>query len=208
MTISLFLDVTIAVLLIFTITYAVRLNGRLSHLRKDKAELQGLAKTFAEATVRAEEAAGKLKVSTDALKAEVEKAEVLKDDLAYLVERGGSTADEMLERVRSARTSSSAPAAFNKGGFSDEDLAGAPGGETLGSGFSATASNAEEEDLLRQAIGHLVNRPEITQKVFLNQVVKLALDIESSSSPRAVCQSCCRSMILQGLNYKTVPDLL
>ena len=64
MTISLVLDVTIAVLLMFTITYAVRLNSRLSQLRKDKAELEALAKTFVNATLRAEEGAKKIKIST------------------------------------------------------------------------------------------------------------------------------------------------
>ncbi|MCK4939974.1 MAG: hypothetical protein KAR80_06720 [Rhodospirillaceae bacterium] len=121
MTISLILDVTIAVLLMFTIAYAVRLNTRLSQLRADKAELEMLAKTFVNATTRAEEGVNKLKVSTEGLQVEIKKAEVLKDDLAYLVERGGSTADEMLERVRTTRTFS-APA--NSGTFSEEDLAG------------------------------------------------------------------------------------
>ncbi|MCK5444594.1 MAG: hypothetical protein KAI73_03165 [Rhodospirillaceae bacterium] len=110
MTISLVLDVVIAVLLVFTIAYAVRLNHRLVQLRRDKSELAKLAKTFAQATVRAEDSTSHLKVSTEALKAEVQKAEVLKDDLAYLVERGGVTADEMLEQVRATNVSTATPA--------------------------------------------------------------------------------------------------
>lgn len=121
MTISLVLDITIAVLLVFTIAYAIRLNTRLSQLRNDKAELESLAKAFSAATQRAEEGTKVLKISTEGLKAEIEKAEILKDDLAYLVERGGTTADEMLERVR---TSHKFSAPLNRGGFSDDDLAG------------------------------------------------------------------------------------
>ena len=126
MTISLVLDVTIAVLLMFTITYAVRLNSRLSQLRADKSELEVLAKTFVNATTRAEEGVNRLKVSTDALQAEIKKGEVLKDDLAYMIERGGTTADEMLERVRTTRTFS---APVNTGTFSEEDLAGSNANE-------------------------------------------------------------------------------
>lgn len=173
MTISLVLDVTIAVLLVFTISYAVRLNYRLSQLRGDKAELEKLAKTFADATVRAEKGAHKLLVTTDGLQKEIKKAEVLKDDLAYLVERGGSTADEMLERVRTTRKY--APA-LNKGNFSDEDLAGDMVGEranesvndftnSLANGFSSNftdnvsgglPSGGEIENPLRSAIANSV----------------------------------------------------
>lgn len=129
MTISLVLDITIAVLLVFTITYAIRLNSRLSQLRNDKAELEALAKTFSGATQRAEEGIKVLKISTDLLTTEIKKAEVLKDDLAYLVERGGTTADEMMERVRSSHKFS--PPA-NRGSFSDEDLAGNAAGNAAG----------------------------------------------------------------------------
>jgi len=100
MPISLMLDIIIAVLLVLTIAYAMRLNQRLSQLRSDKNELMKLAKTFAEATVRAEASIQKLKVSSAALKSDVAKAEALKDDLAYLVDRGGRTADEMVDTVR------------------------------------------------------------------------------------------------------------
>lgn len=111
MPISLMLDIIIAVLLVLTIAYAMRLNQRLSQLRSDKNELMKLAKTFADATVRAEDGIQKLKVSSDSLKSEVAKAEALKDDLAYLVDRGGRTADEMVDTVRTpARDKGGKPA--------------------------------------------------------------------------------------------------
>ena len=100
MQIGLILDVIIAVLLVLTITYAVRLNQRLSQLRNDKNELQALAKTFADATVKAEAGIQQLKISSDNLQGGLEQAEALRDDLAYLVERGGRTADQMAASVR------------------------------------------------------------------------------------------------------------
>ncbi|MBL4615568.1 MAG: hypothetical protein JKY27_11935 [Magnetovibrio sp.] len=100
MQIGLILDVIIAVLLVLTITYAVRLNQRLSQLRSDKNELQALAKTFADATVKAEAGIQQLKISSDNLQGGLEQAEALRDDLAYLVERGGRTADQMAASVR------------------------------------------------------------------------------------------------------------
>lgn len=100
MQIGFILDIIIAVLLVLTITYAVRLNQRLSQLRNDKNELQALAKTFADATVKAEAGIQQLKVSSDSLQDDLQKAEALRDDLAYLIERGGRTADQMAASVR------------------------------------------------------------------------------------------------------------
>lgn len=124
MPISLMLDIIISVLLVLTIAYAMRLNQRLSQLRSDKNELMKLAKTFADATVRAEDGIKQLKVSTDTLKSEVAKAESLKDDLAYLVDRGGRTADEMVDTVRApSRGQGGKPAnkAFRGGSRSNSD---------------------------------------------------------------------------------------
>lgn len=103
MQIAFILDIIIAVLLVLTITYAVRLNQRLGQLRGDKNELMELAKTFAEATTKAEAGIQQLKISSDALRDEVKKAEALRDDLTYLIDRGGRSADEMVASVRSPK---------------------------------------------------------------------------------------------------------
>lgn len=104
MEIAFVLDVIIAVLLVLTITYAVRLNQRLGQLRNDKNELMELAKTFAEATVKAEVGIKALKISSEALQNDMKKAEALRDDLAYLVDRGGRSADEMVASVRTPKS--------------------------------------------------------------------------------------------------------
>jgi len=101
--ISLVLDIIISALLVLTIAYAMRLNQRLSQLRSDKNELLQLVKTFAEATSRAEAGIKNLKIHSESLHAEVNKAKALKDDLSYLVERGGRAADDMVANVRAPR---------------------------------------------------------------------------------------------------------
>lgn len=100
---GLILDIVVAVLLVVTICYAVMLNRRLGKLRRDKEELNELARTFGDATVRADEAIGKLRATASSLEERIAKAEQLRDDLVFLVERGGTTADELERLVRQAR---------------------------------------------------------------------------------------------------------
>ena len=100
---SLILDILVAVLLVVTISYAVTLNKRLGTLRSDKAELRQLALNFAEATTRAEDSTSELRATTEVLKAQIGKAESLREDLVFLVDRGNGTADRLEELVRTAR---------------------------------------------------------------------------------------------------------
>jgi hypothetical protein len=100
---SLILDLLLAILLIVTIGYAVSLNSRLGMLRRDKEELEKLASTFANATLRAEEGVGKLKNTAEQLQQRVDKAQSLRDDLVFLIDRGGSAADRLEDSVRTAR---------------------------------------------------------------------------------------------------------
>jgi hypothetical protein len=101
--ISLALDIVVAILLAVTIGYAVVLNRRLRSLREHKAELQKLADSFGNATARAEGSIGRLKTSADELRECIETAQALREDLAFLIERGGAAADRLEATVRSAR---------------------------------------------------------------------------------------------------------
>ncbi len=103
MPLSLLLDVLVSVLLVVTIGYAVVLNRRLKGLKNHKAELDALAASFAQATARAEESVGRLKSSVAELQASSERAQALRDDLAFLTERGGTAADRLENLVRAAR---------------------------------------------------------------------------------------------------------
>ena len=100
---SLLLDLLVAVLLAVTIGYAVTLNQRLKGLKKHKDELEALAASFAQATTRAEESIGRLKSSVSELHAASERANALRDDLAFLVERGGAIADRLEDSIRTSR---------------------------------------------------------------------------------------------------------
>ena len=100
---SLVLDLLVAILLVVTILYAVVLSRKLNALRNDRAELEVLATSFAQATVRAEESIGRLKGAVGELQGGTERAQGLRDDLAFLVERGSTIADRLEEMVREAR---------------------------------------------------------------------------------------------------------
>ena len=95
---SLILDIVVAVLLVATIAYAFLLNRRLAGLRRDKRELESLAATFGQATIRAEESIAKLKFTVSTLNDRVDRAEALRDDLAFLVDRGSRAADQLKRR--------------------------------------------------------------------------------------------------------------
>jgi len=96
-------DVFVAVLLVITISYAVALNRRLGKLRRDKAKLERLATTFGKSTARAEKSIEMLRVTADQLKERMEGATALRDDLAFLIDRGGKAADNLENLVREAR---------------------------------------------------------------------------------------------------------
>lgn len=116
------LDLLVSVLLIATIGYAVMLNQRLSSLRKNRDDLAKIIVSFNDATVRAETAIPKLrKAAEDAgqsLQERVEKAQSLRDDLAFMIERADTMANRLENGVRSARTEvrtgGSAPAPAGK----------------------------------------------------------------------------------------------
>jgi len=100
---TLIIDIAVAVLLVVTIAYAMVLNKRLNRLRKDKKDLENLARTFGESTQRAEENLNQLRTVAQALDIQMQRAQTLRDDIAFLADRGGSTADRLEELVREAR---------------------------------------------------------------------------------------------------------
>jgi hypothetical protein len=106
-TLNLLLDVIIIVLLLATIFYAVKLNTRLVQLRNNRDDLARLVAAFNDATARAETGIPKLRqVSEDAslaLQERVEKAQTLRDDLAFMIERADSMAGKLESSVRAAR---------------------------------------------------------------------------------------------------------
>ena len=107
MTTGMILDVVVILLLIPTIIYAVILNRRLAALRRSREELSKVVNSFNEATMRAEAGIPKLKKATTeanhTLKDRVEKAQTLRDDLAFMIERAEELAARLEGAVRAAR---------------------------------------------------------------------------------------------------------
>ncbi|MGE3333813.1 MAG: DUF6468 domain-containing protein [Rhodospirillaceae bacterium] len=108
MTTDSILDIVVILLLVPTIVYAVILNRRLTALRKSRDELSKVVNSFNEATMRAEAGIPKLKKATTeanlSLKDRVEKAQTLRDDLAFMIERAEELAGRLEGAVRVARS--------------------------------------------------------------------------------------------------------
>lgn len=109
------LDIVVSLLLVATLGYAAMLNQRLNALRKNRDDLAKIIVAFNEATVRAEASIPKLRKAAEeagnGLHERVEKAQSLRDDLAFMIERADTMANRLENAVRSARTEvrSSAP---------------------------------------------------------------------------------------------------
>lgn len=106
-TTGMILDIVVILLLVPTIIYAVILNKRLTTLRRSREELSKVVNSFNEATLRAEAGIPKLKKATteanQTLKDRVDKAQTLRDDLAFMIERAEELAGRLEGAVRAAR---------------------------------------------------------------------------------------------------------
>ncbi len=88
-----------AILLLVTIVYAVKLNTRISRLRGRDTELREMTEQFYEASTQARDAVLALKsagIDVDRrLGASIDRAQALRDDLAYMIEHGERIADRI-----------------------------------------------------------------------------------------------------------------
>jgi hypothetical protein len=100
-------DVIVAVLLVATIGYATVLNRRLAVLRGDRAQLETLIEGLTVATQRAEGGVAGLRAAAEdtgrQLEKRIEQAQVLRDDITYMLERGGALADRLETTIRTRR---------------------------------------------------------------------------------------------------------
>lgn len=106
MSVEVLLNVVVICLLVPTIIFAMILNKRLEVLRSSRADLGRLIEAFNEATTRAEAGIPRLKQAADStgshLKEQIQKAQILRDDLAFMIERAESTAGRLESQPRSA----------------------------------------------------------------------------------------------------------
>lgn len=107
MTLTLLSNIPIALLLVITIGYAAVLNRRLGGLRGDRAKLQELIQALTAATGNAQAGIAGLRETAAELADDVDRklaaSRALKDDLSYLIERGGSVADRLEGTIRARR---------------------------------------------------------------------------------------------------------
>ena len=108
--ISLIVEMALVGLLSATLLYAVRLQRVLTNFRADRAALHEAVEGFDTGTRKAEAAMASLREAADKLGAQLGHAAALRDDLAFLSERGEALADRLDASVRAGRTLEQAPA--------------------------------------------------------------------------------------------------
>ena len=99
--------VCLIVLLLAMLFHAIRLERALGVLRRDRASLERLVEGFNASTHQAEIGIQRLRAAADGAGRQIEsqlaKSVSLKDDLAFLTERGDRLADRLDVLVREAR---------------------------------------------------------------------------------------------------------
>jgi len=113
-TLSLFFDGTITCLLIAAIAYMAILSRRLAAFRAMKPELENVLASFGEAAQKADMSIARLKTASKGAmqldkqdRDRIDRALGVRDDLAFLLERGNQLADRLEADVRLARDGAS-----------------------------------------------------------------------------------------------------
>ncbi len=157
-------DGIVSVLLLIKICYAIALSQKLNALRADKVALKALVGQLADASASAEAGVAGLRAAAHdigrTLEKKLEEAESLRDDLAYMIERGGAAADRLEGTIRTRRETvkpeaappatperSRAPAP--KAQHEDASAAAAKFVETMAARLAPPAPSRAERDLLR-----------------------------------------------------------
>ena len=121
MSVELLINIVVICLLVPTIVFAIILNKRLEVLRNSRADLGRLIEAFNDATTRAESGIPRLKQAADSagglLRDQIQKAQTLRDDLAFMIER----ADAAARRLESATRDAPSPA-FEKASFKTAEI--------------------------------------------------------------------------------------
>lgn len=115
---SFLLDGLLAALLFATIIYAAILDRRLRTFRQAREEMQVLLANFTAATMHAQSGIAALRDASQAtsgeLKDQLERGKALRDDLAFLIDRGASMADRLEGGITAARVTAKTTDVRNK----------------------------------------------------------------------------------------------
>lgn len=102
------LELVLVGLLAATLFHAMRLERLLAALKRDRVALEETINGFASSTRQAEAGLERLRGVADGagrqIARQLDEARALKDDLTFLMERGGRVADRMDTLVRSGRS--------------------------------------------------------------------------------------------------------
>ena len=103
-------------LLLATLFHALRLERALGVLKRDRTALEALVAGFNASTSQAETSIGRLRQAADGagrdIAHRIDTATTLRDDLAFLIERGDRLADRMEQLVREGRPLAAPPPVF------------------------------------------------------------------------------------------------
>ncbi|MGI4952289.1 MAG: DUF6468 domain-containing protein [Janthinobacterium lividum] len=102
--IDIVLEVALLGLLSMTLLHAIRLQRTLSALRQDRVAFDAAVQGFDTGTRQVGADLSVLREAADRLEAQLHRSGVLKDDLAYLSERGEKLADQLELLVRTGRS--------------------------------------------------------------------------------------------------------
>jgi ABC-type transporter Mla subunit MlaD len=159
------LECALLLLLAATLFHALRLEKALGVLKRDRAVLEGLVEGFNESTRQAESGIERLRSAADGagrqMARQTDVAQRLRDDLAFLSDRGDRLAERLESSVRAARMMGDGfgyapapaavaalalvPASTQTASFDDAAVAG---GAAAGVGVPMLRSQAER-DLMR-----------------------------------------------------------
>lgn len=104
---KLILDLIVSVLLGVTIVYCTKLNRRIRVLQDSKSELAGLIQQFDASTQQATRSINEIHVVSkkinESIKAKLDKANYIVDDLSFMIEKGNKLADRMESDIAGTR---------------------------------------------------------------------------------------------------------
>lgn len=104
---SLVIDLSVAALLLAVIIYCKKLSGSIRVLQDGKSEMAKLFAEFDQSIEAAQNSVHELKAATrqseEILSSKLETANSLADDLAFMIERGNKTADQIESNLKGGR---------------------------------------------------------------------------------------------------------
>jgi hypothetical protein len=112
---SIVVDIVVAVLLVVTIAFVWRLERRIAVLKREEAKFAELLADFAQAAARADQSVKALKLTADSVGRDLEsviaRAQGLREDVQYLLDRAGPVTDRLSDAVMRSRIRPSQSAA-------------------------------------------------------------------------------------------------